>query len=201
MKKTILLTMFLAAVLFGLGACGEKSRMDELKDFVEKVQEEGSGYTEEKWQEVNEEFSKLLDKLNDYEDLTPEEVKEIAKYQAEYAKYGKKDRVDEMKEFVEKVQKEASDYTEEKWQEVNAEFSKLLDKLNSYKDLTPEEIKKIAKYQAEFATAAFKQHAGKFMQEVDKTLKKAGSALEGTQKDQTDDSESEEQKSWSLKKI
>ncbi len=85
MKKTILLTMFLAAVLFGLGACGEKSRMDELKDFVEKVQEEGSGYTEEKWQEVNEEFSKLLDKLNEYKDLSPEELKEMAKYQAEFA--------------------------------------------------------------------------------------------------------------------
>ena len=103
---------------------------------------------------------------------------------------GQHSRVDELKDFVEKVQKEGSDYTEEQWQEVNAEFTKLLDKLNDYKDLSPEEVKEIAKYQAEYATAAFKEHAGKFMQEADKTLEQAGAALEGlTDDDETEDSE------------
>ena len=103
-----------------------------------------------------------------------------------------KNRVDELKDFVEKVQKEGSDYTEEQWQEVNAEFTKLLDKLNDYKDLSPEEVKEIAKYQAEYATAAFKEHAGKFMQEADKTLEQAGAALEGALEGLTDDDETED---------
>ena len=83
MKKTILGAMLAAASLLCLGGCGQHSRVDELKDFVEKVQKEGNDYTEEQWQEVNAEFTKLLNKLNDYKDLSPEEVKEIAKYQAD----------------------------------------------------------------------------------------------------------------------
>lgn len=105
---------------------------------------------------------------------------------------GQQSRVDELKDFVEKVQKEGSDYTEKQWKEVNDEFSKLLDKLNNYKDLSPEEMKEIAKYQAEYATAAFKEHAGKFMQEADKTLEQAGAALEGTLEGLTGDDETEE---------
>ena len=68
-----------------LSSCESKSRVEELKDFVEKVQKEGSSYTEKQWKEANEEFSKLLDKLNEYEDMTPEEIQEIAKLQGEYA--------------------------------------------------------------------------------------------------------------------
>ena len=108
------------------------------------------------------------------------------------ASCGSSSRMDELKDFVEKVQKEGSAYTEEQWQEVNAEFTKLLDKLNDYKDLSPEEVKEIAKYQAEYATAAFKEHAGKFMQEADKTLEQAGAALEGALEGLTDDDETEE---------
>ncbi|MBU3813425.1 MAG: hypothetical protein H9791_02795 [Candidatus Bacteroides intestinipullorum] len=82
--------MFMAALLGGasllcLGSCESKSRVDELKEFVEKVEKEGSSYTEEQWEEVNEEFSKMLDKLNEYEDMTPEELQEVAKLQGEFA--------------------------------------------------------------------------------------------------------------------
>ena len=85
MKKTIAALAVAAASVLGLASCGSSSRMDELKDFVEKVQKKGSAYTEEQWQEANEEFSELLEKLGKYEDLTPEELKEMAKYQAEFA--------------------------------------------------------------------------------------------------------------------
>ena len=44
--------------------------MDDLKDFVEKIQEEGKDYTLDQWKEANERFQKLLDKINSYEDLT-----------------------------------------------------------------------------------------------------------------------------------
>ena len=83
-----------------------------------------------------------------------------------------KSRVEELKYFVEKVQKEGSSYTEKQWKEANEEFSKLLDKLNEYEDMTPEEIQEIAKLQGEYAAKAFKEQAGKAME-------KAGAALDG----------------------
>ena len=44
--------------------------LEELKVLIKQIEEEGSSYTEKKWEEVNEEFSELLQKLNSYEDLS-----------------------------------------------------------------------------------------------------------------------------------
>lgn len=85
MKKLFMAALLGGASLLCLGSCESKSRVDELKEFVEKVEKEGSSYTEEQWEEVNEEFSKMLDKLNEYEDMTPEELQEVAKLQGEFA--------------------------------------------------------------------------------------------------------------------
>lgn len=85
MKKLFMAALLGGASLLCLGSCEPKSRVDELKVFVEKVEKEGSSYTEEQWEEVNEEFSKMLDKLNEYEDMTPEELQEVAKLQGEFA--------------------------------------------------------------------------------------------------------------------
>lgn len=85
MKKLFMAALLGGASLLCLGSCEQKSRVDELKEFVEKVQEEGSSYTEKQWEEVNDEFSKLLEKLNEYEDMTPEELQEVAKLQGEFA--------------------------------------------------------------------------------------------------------------------
>lgn len=85
MKKLFMAALLGGASLLCLGSCVSKSRVDELKEFVEKVEKEGSSYTEEQWEEVNEEFSKMLDKLNEYEDMTPEELQEVAKLQGEFA--------------------------------------------------------------------------------------------------------------------
>lgn len=107
MKKTIAALAIAAASVLGLASCGSASRMDELKDFVEKVQKEGSAYTEEQWQEANEEFSELLEKLGKYEDLTPEELKEMAKYQAEFATAAFKQHAGEFMEEAGKAMEEA----------------------------------------------------------------------------------------------
>ena len=97
-----------------------------------------------------------------------------------------KSRVDELKEFVEKVQEEGSSYTEKQWEEVNDEFSKLLDKLNEYEDMTPEELQEVAKLQGEFAAKAFKEQAGKAME-------KAGAVLDGFMQGLTNDNDEEEE--------
>ncbi len=85
MKRQLLGMMLLSASMFFLGSCGEANRVDELKEFVEKVQKEGSTYTEKQWEEVNQEFTELMEKLNNYEDLSADELHEIAKLQGEYA--------------------------------------------------------------------------------------------------------------------
>ena len=85
MKKLIMSMMLFGAGLFFLASCESQSRVDELKDFVEKVKSEGSEYTEKQWEAANEEFSELLEKLESYEDLSAEELKEMARLQGEYA--------------------------------------------------------------------------------------------------------------------
>ena len=77
--------MLLAAGLFFLSSCESKGPVAELKAFVEKVQEEGGTYTEQQWAEANEEFSQLLEKVNEAQDMTAEELQEVARLQGEFA--------------------------------------------------------------------------------------------------------------------
>lgn len=98
MKKLLMAALMGGASLFALSSCETKSRVDELRDFVEKVQEEGSSYTQEQWKEANEEFSKLLEKLDPLEDMTPEEVQEVARLQGEYAAKAFKEQAGEAME-------------------------------------------------------------------------------------------------------
>ena len=84
MKKYIL--PLLAAGILSLSACQSKSsRIDDLKDFVEEIQKDGKDYSQEQWEKANEKFSQLLDKINSYEDLSEDELKEVAKLQGQYA--------------------------------------------------------------------------------------------------------------------
>lgn len=85
MKKLIVGLIFGAGLLL-LNACQSKtSRIDDLKDFVEQLSEDCEDYTAEQWENANEEFSKLLDKINSYDDLTKEELEEVARLQGQYA--------------------------------------------------------------------------------------------------------------------
>ncbi len=84
MKKQIIgMLLLCGGIIFS--SCEKKSRVDELRDFIEQVKDEGSHYTASQWNEANEKFSKLLEKTEEYEDLTPEELEEIARLQGEYA--------------------------------------------------------------------------------------------------------------------
>lgn len=85
MKKQIVCMMLAAASAGLLGACQSGSRIDELKDFVEEVSENGKDYTEEQWEEANQEFDELMEKIKSYDDLTQEELGEVAKLQGVYA--------------------------------------------------------------------------------------------------------------------
>lgn len=85
MRKQIVALMLLAVSAVFFEACKEKSRVNELKDFVEEVKEKGGTYTEEQWEKANKKFSEILEKLGKYDDLNTEELKEMGRLQGEYA--------------------------------------------------------------------------------------------------------------------
>ena len=85
MRKYIVIALW-ALTTVSIGACQSKSsRIDDLKDFVEEIQKDGKDYSQEQWEKANEKFSQLLDKINSYEDLSEDELKEVAKLQGQYA--------------------------------------------------------------------------------------------------------------------
>ena len=85
MKKYILFAL-LTAGIFYLTSCQSKpSRIDDLKEFVEDIQKDSKDYTQEQWEKANEKFGQLLEKINSYDDLSEEELKEVAKLQGQYA--------------------------------------------------------------------------------------------------------------------
>lgn len=85
MRKYIVIALW-ALTTLSIGACQSKSsRINDLKDFVEEIQKDGKDYSQEQWEKANEKFSQLLDKINSYEDLSEDELKEVAKLQGQYA--------------------------------------------------------------------------------------------------------------------
>ena len=85
MRKYIVIALW-ALTTLSIGASQSKSsRIDDLKDFVEEIQKDGKDYSQEQWEKANEKFSQLLDKINSYEDLSEDELKEVAKLQGQYA--------------------------------------------------------------------------------------------------------------------
>lgn len=85
MRKYIIISLWALATL-SIGACQSKSsRINDLKDFVEEIQKESEDYTNEQWEKANERFGQLLDKLNSYDDLSQEELEEMARLQGQYA--------------------------------------------------------------------------------------------------------------------
>ena len=85
MRKYIVIALW-ALTTLSIGACQSKSsRIDDLKDFVEEIQKDGKDYSQEQWEKTNDKFSQLLDKINSYEDLSEDELKEVAKLQGQYA--------------------------------------------------------------------------------------------------------------------
>ena len=104
--------MLLLVAALAFNACQEKSRVDELKDLVEEVAEKGAAYTEEQWEEVNDRFTKLLDKLDAYDDLTPEELNEIARLQGQYAAEAFKRHGQQFRQELEKAGKALEGFME-----------------------------------------------------------------------------------------
>ena len=91
-------------------------------------------------------------------------------------------RVDGLRDFVEEIQKDGQKYTSEEWEKANARFSQLLDKINSYTDLTQEELEEVARLQANYAAAAFRSNGKNIMEQMEKSGVALDSLEEGFEK-------------------
>ncbi len=85
MKKYILFALLTAGIFYLTSCQSKSSRIDDLKEFVEDIQKDSKDYTQEQWEKANEKFGQLLEKINSYDDLSEEELKEVAKLQGQYA--------------------------------------------------------------------------------------------------------------------
>lgn len=74
------------ALSLGMMSCQKNSdRIEELREFVEEFGEDSKKYTEDQLEKIDDKYSAMLEKLEDMDDLTPEEVKEIARIKGKYA--------------------------------------------------------------------------------------------------------------------
>ena len=84
MKKNLLVWL---VGFFMLSSCQPTAEgyINELRDLVEKIAEEGSEYSEEQWEKISQEFDELKEKAEELEGLTEEQKKEIAKLQGKFS--------------------------------------------------------------------------------------------------------------------
>ena len=81
MRKKTLFAVIALMCLLVLTACDRKQRaLDNLKEFVEKVEKDAPELTEEEWKNVNKEYDDLMAEIDKY-DYSLEESKQIGELQ------------------------------------------------------------------------------------------------------------------------
>jgi len=81
MKKITYLTITALFCILLFASCDRKQRaLDNLKEFVEKVEKEAPELTEEEWKDVNKEYDDLMAEIDKY-DYSLEESKQIGELQ------------------------------------------------------------------------------------------------------------------------
>lgn len=91
MNKLTITTLFLFVILFVFTACDRKQRaLDNLSEFVEKVEKNAPEYTAAEWKEINKEYDELMVEIDKYE-YSLEETKQIGELQGRLAAIKVKD--------------------------------------------------------------------------------------------------------------
>ena len=102
MKSTaFLLSTFLC--LFLLCSCDKKQHaIDNLSDFVEKVEKNAPNYTDEDWKTVNKEYDELITEIDKYE-YSSDEAKLIAELKGKFIGIKTKDSMKDLIDGVDKA--------------------------------------------------------------------------------------------------
>ena len=93
--------------------------------------------------------------------------------------------IDNLSDLVEKVEKNASEYTEEDWVEVNQQYDKLIAEIDKY-EYTGKESERISKLKGKYVGIKARNTISKFVDDIDKTAKEVKGAIEGFTEGLTD---------------
>lgn len=103
MKKTQLLLSIAIACVLILTSCDKKQNaIDNLSNFVEKVEKNAPEYTDEDWTNVNNEYNELIAEIDKYE-YSGDEAKLIAELKGKYIGIKTKDSVKDLIDDVDKA--------------------------------------------------------------------------------------------------
>lgn len=86
--------------------------------------------------------------------------------------------IDNLSDLVEKVEKNASEYTEEDWTEVDQQYDKIIAEIDKY-DYSSNDSKRISKLKAKYSGIKTRNTISNFVDGIDKTAKKVKGAIEG----------------------
>ena len=100
--------------------------------------------------------------------------------------------IDNLSDLVEKVEKNASEYTEEDWVEVNQQYDKLVAEIDKY-DYSGKDSERISKLKGKYAGIKARNTISKFVDGIDKTAKEVKGAIEGFTEGLTDRNKSQKQ--------
>lgn len=106
MKRNQLLFFTVLGIVLLLTSCNKKQRaIDSLSEFVEKVEQHASEYTEEDWAEADKEYDELIAEIDMYE-YSGHETKRIAELKGKYLGIKTKYSVNKLIEGIDKAAKE-----------------------------------------------------------------------------------------------
>ncbi len=90
----------------------------------------------------------------------------------------KQHTIDTLSDLVEKVEKNASDFTEEDWAEVNQQYDEIIAEIDKY-DYSSDDSKRISKLKSKYSGIKTRHTFNKFVDGIDKTAKEVKGAIEG----------------------
>lgn len=106
MKKIFNLTLTALFCFIALAACDRKQHaIDNLSNFVEKVEKNAPEYTDEDWDKVNKEYDEIIAEIDKY-DYSGDETKRIAELKGKYIGIKTKDSVKDLINSVDKTLQE-----------------------------------------------------------------------------------------------
>lgn len=105
MRKVINLFL-LATILLTFVSCNKKQHaIDNLSEFVAKVENHASEYTEEDWTKANLEYDELITEIDKYE-YSSDESKRISELKGKFSGIKAKNTVNKLIEGIDKAAKE-----------------------------------------------------------------------------------------------
>ena len=103
MKKVFYLTLTALFCFIVLTACDRKQHaIDNLSEFVDKVEKHAPEYTDEDWKDINKEYDELVAEIDKY-DYSSKEIERIEELKGKYDGLRFKDTVEDIVDGVDKA--------------------------------------------------------------------------------------------------